>query len=197
MTIETNHMEHADLLVRRGDRTTERPADRQLEHGEEFPLQLQPTSLAQVCRRAIDDVLARYPDRAIDYAPDPELEGAGEWDGGRVAYAVTILLEDALKRTSASEPVSLRWREHDGVVVLRVQYPRALARGDRFVTYFEEGVRPDGADDTVGTLRIVVARKIMLQHRGQLARIRTRAGTAYVATLPCSTATDVLEADAL
>jgi hypothetical protein len=110
---------------------------------------------------------------------------------------VTILLEDALKRTKPSERVSLRWREHEGVVVLRVQFPRPLERGDRFVTYFEDGVRPDGADDAVGTLRIVAARKILQQHRGDLARIRTRAGTAYVATLPRSLATDAVEADGL
>jgi hypothetical protein len=56
------------------------------------------------------------------------------------------------------------------------------------VTYFEDGVRPDGADDHVGTLRIVAARKIVRQHGGSLARIRTRAGTAYVLELPRSAA---------
>jgi len=59
-------------------------------------------------------------------------------------------------------------------------------------------VRPDGADDTVGTLRIVAARKIVLQHRGHLARIRTRAGTAYVATLPRSAgSSDASEAEGI
>ncbi len=194
MSIETSQTEHGtEMLVGRAAPAAERPAGRGPRHDEEFPLELQPTSLAELCRAAVDDVTARFADRVVDYAPDPELEGAGEWDARRVTYAVTILLEDALKRTSAGERVSLRWREHDGVAVLRVQFPRPLERGDRFVTFFEDGVRPDGADDTVGTLRIVVARKIVLQHRGHLARIRTRAGTTYVATLPRSVATDALE----
>jgi hypothetical protein len=193
--IETNQTDHGtEMLVGQPAPATERPAP---EHDGEFPLEIGPTTLAELCRSAVDDVTSRFADRIVEYAPDPELEGAGEWDARRVAYAVTILLEDALKRTSAEERVSLRWREHDGVVVLRVQFPRALDRGDRFVTYFEDGVRPDGADDTVGTLRIVVARKIMLQHRGHLARIRTRAGTTYVATLPRSPATDTLEVDGI
>jgi hypothetical protein len=155
-------------------------------HDEGVPLQLCETNLAELCRSALADVVARFPDRAIDYAPDPDptMVGAGEWDARRVAYAVTILLEDALKRAREPDAVSLRWREGGDGVVLRVQYPRPLERGDRFVSYFEDGVRPDGAADSIGTLRIVVALKIARQHRGTLARIRTRAGTTYVLELP-------------
>jgi hypothetical protein len=154
---------------------------------DEIPLELGATTIAQLCRGALAEVATRFPDRAIDYAPDPGArEGAGVWDARRVTYAVTILLEDALKRTREGDPVSLRWREHDGDVVVRVQFPRPLERGDRFVTCFEDGVRPDGADDSVGTLRIVAALRIARQHGGELARIRTRAGTAYVLELPRS-----------
>jgi signal transduction histidine kinase len=192
--MEMNPTENTELLRDSGT-VDERPVVVRRDHDDEFPLELRPTTLAEVCREAVSDVLARFPDRVVEYAPDPELEGSGEWDAGRVTYAITILLEDALKRTAADQPVSVRWREHDGEVVLRVGYPRPLARGDRFVTYFEEGVRPDGADDGVGTLRIVVARKIVLQHRGHLARIRTRAGTTYVATLPRSASVELREAD--
>jgi signal transduction histidine kinase len=152
----------------------------------EFPLERTRATLAELCPAAVEDVRARFADRAIEYAPDPGNDGAGEWDARRVAYAVTILLEDAVKRCEGAGPVSLRWREYEDEVVLRVQFPRPLERGDRFVTYFEEGVRPDGADDRVGTLRLVVARKIVRQHGGLLARVRTRAGTCYVATLPRS-----------
>jgi hypothetical protein len=195
MSIETTHFEDQTLLRDTGE-TAEPSSASVRETDGEFPLELRPTTLAEVCRGAIDDVLTRFPDRVIDYAPDAEREGSGEWDAGRMTYAVTILLEDALKRAGEKDAVSLRWREHDGEVVLRVGYPRPLARGDRFVTFFEEGVRPDGADDGVGTLRIVVARKIVLQHGGHLARIRTRAATTYVATLPRSGATALREAEA-
>jgi signal transduction histidine kinase len=150
--------------------------------------QLRPTELATLCRAAADDVAARYPGRVIDYDPDPDRAGRGEWDPTRVAYAVAILLEDALERTGAAERVRLRWREHDTDAVVRVHYPRPLAEGDQIVSMFEGGVTPDGADDRVGTLRLVVARKIVLQHGGSLGRVRTRAGTTYVATLPRRTA---------
>ena len=122
----------------------------------------------------------------------PRLGGPGGWAGGFDATAE----EREHLATFETRVVSLRWREHDGVAVLRVQFPRPLDRGDRFVTYFEDGVVPDGADDAVGTLRLVAARKIMQQHRGRLARIRTYAGTAYVATLPRAAGTDALELDA-
>jgi hypothetical protein len=195
VSIETSQTDHGtEMLVGQTGRTAE-PRERRADHDEEFPLEIGPTTLAELWRSAVEDVTTRFPDGVVEYSPDPGLEGAGEWDARRVTYAVTILLEDALKRVSAGERVSLRWREHDGVVVLRVQFPRPLERGDRFVTYFEDGVRPDGADDTVGTLRIVAARKIVQQHRGLLARIRTRAGTAYVATLPRSAASDALVAE--
>ena len=201
MSIETNQTDPGtEMLVGHPAPAAERPAESAPTHDEEFPLQIGPTTLAELCRTAVDDVTARFADRVVQYARDPDVErdGSGEWDARRITYAVTILLEDALKRTSADQPVALRWREHDGIVVLRVQFPRPLERGDRFVTYFEDGVRPDGADDTVGTLRIVAARKIVLQHRGHLARIRTRAGTAYVATLPRSAgSSDASEAEGI
>jgi signal transduction histidine kinase len=183
----TSHLEHLTADLERNAREELDPTTAAPAIDEEFPLQLGPATLASVCEAAVDEVSARFPDRTVEYAPDEGREGSGTWDARRVQYAATILLEDALKRTGAGEPVSLRWREHDEEVVLRVQFPRPLARGDRFVTYFEEGIRPDGADDAVGTLRLVVARKIALQHGGHLARVRTRAGTCYVVTLPRST----------
>ena len=195
MSIETSEMHHgSEMLVGRQAPATDRSVGRAAEH-EDFPLDLQQAALSALCPIALDDVRARFPGRVVEYAPDAEREGAGEWDPPRVAYAVTILLEDALKRTGAEEHVSLRWREHDDVVVVRVQFARPLDRGDTFVTYFEHGVGPDGADDKVGTLRIAAARKIMRQHRGDLARIRTRAGTTYVATLPRRAAEVLPEAD--
>lgn len=195
MSIETSEMQFgSEMLVGRQAPGTGPGPGRGAGH-EDFPLDLQPTTLSALCRGALEDVLARFPDRAVEYAPDDEREGAGEWDPRRVAYAVTILLEDALKRTRMEERVSLRWREHDDVVVVRVQFARPLDRGDTFVTFFEHGVRPDGAEDTVGTLRIAAARKIVRQHRGDLARIRTRAGTTYVATLPRRIADVAPEAD--
>lgn len=195
MSNETSETHHgSEMLVGRQAPAGDRSVGRRAEH-EDFPLDLQPAKLAALCRSALDDVEGRFPDRVVEYAPDAELDGAGEWDARRVAYAVTILLEDALKRTRAGERVSLRWREHDDVVVVRVQFARPLERGDTFVTYFEHGVRPDGADDKVGTLRIAAARRIMRQHRGDLARIRTRAGTTYVATLPRCAADVLPEAD--
>ncbi|BDG10752.1 histidine kinase [Anaeromyxobacter paludicola] len=187
--IEASEMEHGMQTSDRGRAagTAGRRPGASLPGGqEEFPLDLRETTLAAVCRSALDDVAARFPNRLIAYAPDPEAgrEGAGEWDPRRVTYAVTILLEDALKRTRETDLVSVRWREHEGVVALRVQYPRPLERGDQLVTCFEHGVQPDGADDAVGTLRILAALRIARQHGGHLARVRTRAGTAYVLELP-------------
>lgn len=155
-----------------------------LEGEQEFALDLRPTSLATLCQAALDDVLARFSGRRVEYAPDPERRGAGVWDPTRLAYAVAILLEDALQRAPVGEPIQLRWREHDRDVVVRVQIPRPLERGEPLVTFFDDGVKPENPSDTVGTLRLVVARKIALQHGGYLARVRTRGGTTHVLTLP-------------
>jgi hypothetical protein len=190
--IDTSNTEREAATLRE---RAEAAAERASAGDQELPLELRTTTLAEVCRVAIGEIAARYPERTVEYAPDPDRErqGRGEWDARRVAYAVTILLEDALKRTRAGDPVSLRWREHDDVLVLRVQYPRPLERADQFVTCFENGVPPDGADDRVGILRIVAARKLARQHGGSLARIRTRAGTAYVLELPRSAASAAAE----
>ncbi|HYG66154.1 MAG TPA: sensor histidine kinase [Anaeromyxobacteraceae bacterium] len=183
MTIETNEQLDHRVDEARASVGPARPTPPATGHDVEFPLLVQDTSLAELCHAAVEDVSERYPDRIVQYAPDTA-PGAGAWDPRRISYAVTILLEDALQRTKPDEPVFLRWREHDGEVVIRVQYPRPLERGDRVVSLFEGGVRPDGADDSVPTLRLLVARKILLQHGGELARVRTHAGTTYVATLP-------------
>lgn len=167
-------------------RTPARPdlGELELDADREFALDLRPTSLAALCRAAVDDVAARHPDRRIEYLPDPERPGAGVWDPTRLAYAVAILLEDALLRTPAAAPVQLRWREHDRDVVVRVQHPRPFAPGDALVSFFDDGVSPDGPDDGAGTLRLVAARKLARQHGGYLARVRTRAGTTHVLALP-------------
>ena len=178
----------SDLLqavVPSSERRTPPPPPPAYADDAEHALRLAPAELATLCRVAAEDVAARYPGRIVEYEADGDRTGRGEWDPTRVAYAIAILLEDALERTSsADDRIRLRWREHGGEVVLRVQYPRPVAEGDQVVSLFEGGVTPDGADDRVGTLRLVVARKIVLQHGGSLARVRTRAGTTYVATLP-------------
>jgi signal transduction histidine kinase len=198
MSIDTSTFEHGTELLDRSERTTPETSATPRRDDGEFALQLQEATLADLCAAAVADVAARYPDRTVRYAadPDPDRRGSGTWDPRRLGYAVTILLEDALKRTGADAPVSLSWREDGGLVIVRVQFARPLERGDRFVTFFEDGVRPDGAVDNAGTLRLVVARKIVHQHRGELARIRTYSGTAYVATLPRSPDVDAVEADA-
>ena len=184
--IETSQTDTTTLTHGETSATGRSPARSRGVFGDEFPIEPGHTTLAELCSSALRDVAPRFPNRAIQYAPDPDpgVQGAGEWDARRIAYAVTILLEDALKRTTEPEAVSVRWREHGDGVVLRVQYPRPLEQGDRFVTYFDEGVQPDGAEDDVGTLRIVAALKIARQHGGRLARVRTHVGTAYVLELP-------------
>jgi hypothetical protein len=189
--IETTSDNHIDTVARRESLAADAaPPDGRATGEGEFPLDVRETTLSELCSSALADVAARFPTRAIAYGPDPDpgVSGSGKWDARRIAYAVTILLEDALKRTSEAEQVSVRWRQHDGGVVLRVQYPRPLEQGDRFVTYFDEGVPPDGADDSVGTLRIVAALRIARQHGGRLSRIRTHTGTTYVLELPRSSA---------
>lgn len=190
MTIETNPLQTEtdarDELRTATGLPSARPAP-EVEHDQEFRLDLRPTSLATLCRAAVDDVAPRFPQRRIEYEPDPDRRGRGLWDPTRIAYGIAILLEDAILRTRPDEPIQLRWREHDTDLVVRVQFPRPITPGDRIVSFFEHGVRPDGANDTTGTLRLAVARKIALQHGGQLARVRTRAGTTYILTLPRAT----------
>ena len=194
MTETTSQDLPIETLSARDEAAVEENVARPAE-GHEIPLDLRMTTLADVCRSAVADVRERFPERTVQYVPDPHARvGAGEWDARRLGYAVTILLEDALKRTPEGENVSLRWRDHGSDVVLRVQYPRPIERGDGFVTYFEDGVRPDGAADDVGTLRILAALRVARQHGGRLGRIRTRAGTAYVLELPRNgAAADTLE----
>ena len=198
--IDTSHTENSSETFASASerRAAEQPGARTLRSDEHFPLEHRPTTLAELCPGAIADVSSRFSDRTIEYAPDPDpaIMGSGQWDARRVAYALTILLEDALKRTGPADTVSVRWREHEDVAVLRVHYPRPHERGDFSVSYFEDGVQPDGADDNVGTLRIAAALKIARQHGGQLARVRTRAGTAYVLELPRSPAPEAPETDA-
>jgi signal transduction histidine kinase len=191
MTIETNSLQTATEARNETRQATGLPGASpvpEVEHEQEFGLDLRPTSLTTLCKAALDDVAPRHPGRRIEYEPDPERRGRGLWDPTRIAYGIAILLEDAILRTGPEEPVQLRFREHDTDLVVRVQFPRPLAAGDRIVSFFEDGIRPDGVTDTTGTLRLIVARKIALQHGGHLARVRTRAGTTYILTLPRVTA---------
>jgi signal transduction histidine kinase len=191
MTIETNPLQTATETRDETRRATGLPGASpvpEVENDQEFGLDLRQTSLTTLCKAALDDVAPRYPGRRLEYEPDPQRRGRGLWDPTRIAYGIAILLEDAILRTGPDDPIQLRWREYDTDLVVRVQFPRPLTAGDRIVSFFEDGVSPDGATDTTGTLRLIVARKIALQHGGHLARVRTRAGTTYILTLPRVTA---------
>jgi regulator of nucleoside diphosphate kinase len=136
------------------------------------------TRLDDICTVAVSGAEATRARRVVAYVPGSPRGAIGCWNAALLARAVKLLVEEVLHATSAAERVELRWRLDDGAAVISVQFPRPLGSGQRLVTFFDADARAH--EDR---RRLVAARDALIAMGGTLARVRTRRGTTYVATV--------------
>ncbi|GJH13075.1 sensor histidine kinase [Caballeronia novacaledonica] len=63
--------------------------------GEALPIAISPQDLAPLCRQALDEVRASFPDTQVDFRVNGDV--GGEWDGARISQMVVNLLVNAIQ----------------------------------------------------------------------------------------------------
>lgn len=144
-----------------------------LEGQGELPIDARPCTMEDVCEAAIEELREAGFSGRISY--EAEGEGAGEWDPGRLAQAISYLVELAGEVGARGDPVVLRWRGDDDAVVLRVE------AGPGGVP---SGIDPEWGDDVEGGLKAFLARRIVLGHGGVLARFTASGSLTFAMVLP-------------
>jgi hypothetical protein len=140
-----------------------------------------PSDMEAICDAAVEELREAGFTGRISY--EGVGDGDGEWDPGRLAQAISYLVELAATTVSPGEPIALRWRGDADEVVLRVEV--GLGR-------LPSRVEPEWGDalalEREGALKAFLARRIALGHGGMLARFTANEATSFVMVLPRRTA---------
>jgi signal transduction histidine kinase len=145
----------------------------------ELPLDPRPADIAAIC----DDAVAQLREAGIEDEIVREDEGSGEgvWDAERLSEAVSYLLECALHAGPDDAGVALRWRGRPGEIVITIERSAGPGEARRGIDLEFGAAIGAGPEESV---KAAVARRVILQHGGTLARFATGRSVAYVVLLP-------------
>jgi signal transduction histidine kinase len=146
-----------------------------------------PVRLDRVAAEACDDLRAAFPDRRVETAFD-EAQVTG--DAGRLGELARILIDNALKYSSAPEPVSVTVQGDGSRVILVVRDHGHGFTADERARAFDRFYRGGGARGVEGSgLGLAIAQSIAEQH-GTVVRLEdadgggTAAVVAFAAVAP-------------
>lgn len=154
-------------------------------YGRGIPIVLARADMRGVCQEVADEVLSSAPDRHI--AVECTGDTSGNWDGHRIAQAVSNLLGNAVQHSPAGTPVRVDVRGERDQVVVEVRNEGAIAH-DRITTLFEafgsSAPQRDGRQGGLG-LGLFIARAIARAHHGNIeVDSAPERGTTFRVTLP-------------
>ena len=157
--------------------------------GKGLPIARRAADLDAICRDALEDVRAAYPERRIRYVRDGD--GAGEWDPDRVEQVVTNLLTNALRYSPPDSEVRLSWcceREEKVLLVQNEGPPIDPHLRQHIFEPFERGDAAGNAWGGVG-LGLYIVKQIVRTHGGTVAvRSDAEHGTEFEVRLPARAA---------
>jgi signal transduction histidine kinase len=149
-----------------------------------IPLTRQPVDLAAAAHKAVSEVQATHPDRAIDLRTEGDVHG--NWDGGRLERVFANLIGNAVTHGSHAEHITVLLNGQPGEVVVSV-HNGGHVPPDILPNLFEpfharKGMRPRGQGLGLG---LYIAQQIVIGHGGSIEVQSTPAeGTTLRFTLP-------------
>jgi hypothetical protein len=146
-----------------------------LEERGELPVDPRPCTMDDVCAAAVEELRDAGFSTPISY--EAEGDGEGDWDPGRLAQAISYLVELAADAAPGA-PVALRWRGDDDEVVVRVE----VGRGE--VPARIDPLWGSSLDGGRGGLKALLSRSVVTGHGGVLARFASDDASAFVMALP-------------
>jgi PAS domain S-box-containing protein len=151
-----------------------------------LPIAPAPTDMHELCRSAIDELLAAHPGRSIDI--DVEGDARGAWDPTRLSQVVSNLIGNALQHGARFGPVRVSIRGDEEEVVLRVDNegpPIAPELASVLFEPFRGGSTEPGSRSRGLGLGLYIVRQIVNAHGGEISVESTaERGTAFIVSLP-------------
>jgi signal transduction histidine kinase len=157
--------------------------------GRAIPISPEAGSMEQICRSALDEIRAAYPERNFRLETGGELEG--RFDGERLQQVLSNLLNNAVQHGATAEPITLRaYGEMDEVTVQVRNHGRPIPASrlqvifDPLVQIPPASVRADGDTSSSLGLGLYIAREIVAMHGGTMQAESSERGTVFSARLP-------------
>ncbi len=138
------------------------------------------------CRQVVEEVRLAHPEREVEVVGSGE--GAGEWDGDRLAQVVTNLVNNALAYSPPGTPVRVETHGEDGAVLLRVHNAGKPIAPELLPHLFEpmtRGRHEGGVASRSIGLGLFIVANIVRAHGGTLeVRSEAATGTTFTVRLP-------------
>ena len=154
--------------------------------GDTLPVDLTPQNMGRICRDAVDEVRASYPDALIDLRLEGDLRG--RWDGGRIGQLIVNLVTNAVRYGSGQ--IVVEARGHDGQMTVVVANEGNPIPERALPTLFDPLTRatsPDRSGMAAGIgLGLYICRCIASAHQGTICVESSEAGTRFIVELPFS-----------
>jgi signal transduction histidine kinase len=154
-----------------------------------MPVVLAPVDVQEVCKAAMADAQAMYPNCAIVFHPDGDLHGI--FDGVRLQQLVTNLLINAAQHSSVASAVTLTAAGSADAITLAVHNVGPVIPEASLATIFQPLVQLPSDDDQQEKLRtslglgLFIAQEITTAHHGSIGVTSTEAGgTVFGARFP-------------
>jgi PAS domain S-box-containing protein len=152
--------------------------------GEGLRLEPRPARLREICAAVVDELEPQYPGR-IRFVADGQLES--DWDGDRIAQALSNLVVNALDYGSQEDPVEVRLSSEDGNARLEVTN-RGPAIPDELKPAIFEPFRRGTGDEQRNSrglgLGLFITHEIVRAHRGSIELVSGEGRTTFVLRLP-------------
>ncbi|WP_063894737.1 sensor histidine kinase [Burkholderia stagnalis] len=151
-----------------------------------LPIHVEPANMGNICRQAITEIRALYPDETVRWVSDGDL--SGKWDCCRLGQLLTNLLENAIDHGRPGADVIVTTHGGEGTVELSV-----FNEGDPIppaaqqvifdpLTRTSPSAEPRRVSAGLG-LGLFIARQIALAHGGTLEVNSDDNGTTFTASL--------------
>ncbi|WP_157758346.1 PAS domain-containing protein [Cystobacter fuscus] len=150
-----------------------------------IPVERKQMDLFELTRGVVEELAASHPEREVEISQ--EGEGAGDWDGDRLAQVLGNLVGNALQHSPAHTPVRVRCQGEPSTVVIEVHNEGAPIDPAYLPELFEPFRRGRHAGSGAGSvgLGLYITRQLVLAHGGRIqVTSREGEGTRFAVRLP-------------
>jgi signal transduction histidine kinase len=164
--------------------------------GTGMPVKPAPMDLASLGHELIAEYRAAYPDRALEFHIDGDVNGL--WDSGRIRQAISNLIGNAIQNGSADSPVTLSLRGEAANVFIDIHNGGDPIPAGELPKIFDPLIRGSSAEHpkvnrpgSIG-MGLYIAREVAKSHGGRIDVFSTaESGTTFTIRLPRASAPTV------